>query len=109
MNVYEAVGNAVVEQAAEDYRKALIQQKKIEDRIKELRRFFEGDDIRLYTNLDGPTLAHQIEDNVKTCKYTDVESEVVDPAERKKRKMISKLRKNMLSCVSDIEELKAMK
>lgn len=108
MNVYEAVANAVVEQAAEDYRKALCQQKKIEDRIKELREFFEGDDICLYTNLDGPTLMHRIEDNVKACNYKDVESEVVDQEERKQRKMISKLRKNLLNCVSDIEKLKAM-
>ena len=82
MNVYEAVGNAVVEQAADDYRKALCAQKKVENQLKELREFFEGDDIRLYTKLDGPMLMRRIEQNVKACNYQDVEPEVGDIEEK---------------------------
>lgn len=106
MNVYEAVANAVVEQAAEDYKKALCAQKKIEDQIKELREFFEGDDIRLYTSLDGPTLMHQIEQNVKACNYKDIEPMVADKNEKEKRKKLSKLRKTLLNSVSLVEELR---
>ena len=106
MNVYEAVGNAVVEQAAEDYKRALCAQKKIENQIKELRSFFEGDDIRLYTSLDGPTLMRRIEQNVKACNYQNIEPMVADKNEREKRKKLSKLRKSLLSSISIIEELR---
>lgn len=107
MNGYQAIANAVVEQAADDYRRALCEAKKWENRIKESRQFFNGDQIQVYTSLDGPTLQHMIEDEVKTCNYQYVEGEVADMDERKERKMITKLRKNLLNCISTVEELKA--
>ncbi len=45
MRGYELLANAVIAQAAEDYRKALIKQKKYNTQVEELERFFNGTEL----------------------------------------------------------------
>lgn len=72
----ELMANAVVEQAADDYRKALAKQHELKvklakanDAIAELEEFFLGADIQLYTNLDGRYLKERIEDEMARYGY----------------------------------------
>lgn len=66
---YENLCNMVVQTAAQDYRKALIKLKKCMDEVEELERFFTGDNIKIYTRLDGPTLMNKLKEQVIECHY----------------------------------------
>ena len=73
--------NAVVWQAAQDYRKALVARHKWwlarnqrevaiwNTKVKTIESFFKGDDIKLYTRLDGRELMKRIEREVMDCNY----------------------------------------
>ena len=62
MSPYQAIANAVVEQAAKDYRQALLKQKKEPNmpehaaRVRDLERFFRSDWYGVLTGLDGECL-----------------------------------------------------
>ena len=60
MRGYELLTNAVITQAAEDYRKALIGQKKYNTQVEELERFFTGEIFNSFTNLDGTELMKKL-------------------------------------------------
>lgn len=64
MNRYELLANAVIVQAAEDYRKALVKQKKCNIQVEELERFFTGETFNNFTNLDGPELMKKLHTEV---------------------------------------------
>lgn len=81
MNGYQLLANAVVEQAAEDYRSALVMQHVLsrngtdEDiehynkEVNKLERWFAGPVCALYTKLDGVTLARKIKAEVIEFNY----------------------------------------
>lgn len=77
MNGYQLLANAVVEQAAYDYRRALVAQHngdvkkrlKATKEIRELKRFFLGSHIKLYTKLDGRKLMEAIKAEVIEFNY----------------------------------------
>ena len=60
MRGYELLANAVIAQAAEDYRKALIKQKKYNIQVEELEHFFTSEKFNVFTNLDGTELMKKI-------------------------------------------------
>lgn len=73
----ENLFNAVVEQAADDYRVVLCKtrgrsteelSKDLKEELEELENFFAGD-IRCFTKLDGETLAEAIRKEVIECNY----------------------------------------
>lgn len=66
---YGLLANAVVEQAADDYRKALCKLRDIEAEIKSLERFFTGDDIKMYTSLDGSMLLKGLQEQCEEHHY----------------------------------------
>lgn len=109
MNGYQALANAVVEQAAEDYKKALCEVKKWQTQLKECEAFFKGEYIEIYTKLDGVTLMHAIEEDVKACNYQYVDGKIADPVKEETRKALTKMRRNLVDCLSTIEILKANK
>ena len=61
---YRELGNAVVKQAADDYRKALrgvgYNGKKPENVIKEVERFFRSHYFELFTKIDGEYLIERL-------------------------------------------------
>lgn len=63
----EMLANAVVLQAAKDYREALCKRDKVE--IGNLERFFHGEDIKLYTKVDGKYIAEELKKQVEECEY----------------------------------------
>lgn len=71
MSPYQAIANAVVEQAAKDYRQALLQQKKEPNapehaaRVRDLERFFRSDWYGVLTDLDGECLMAGMRDMVR--------------------------------------------
>lgn len=77
----ELLFNAVVEQAAHDYRVALIEQhenaydpegdeyNKATAEVAELERFFTGDGITAYTKLDGMLLMNKLKQEVIEYNY----------------------------------------
>lgn len=64
MNGYELLANAVIVKAVEDYRKALIRQKKCNIQVEELERFFTGETFNDFTNLDGTGLMKKLHTEV---------------------------------------------
>ena len=68
-NLYgvEMLANAVVLQAAKDYREALCKRDKYE--IGNLERFFYGEDIKMYTKVDGKYIAEELKRQVEECNY----------------------------------------
>lgn len=71
---YQLIANAVVAQAAKDYRQALVDQhnrpsKKTDKEVAKLERFFTGNTIRLYTKLDGTALMQAIKAEVIEFNY----------------------------------------
>lgn len=80
---YTELGNAVVVQAAEDYREVLVKRKKCIDKIRKLKRelndinlelsdlegFFTGEDITFYTELDGKDLMYKLKKQVIEANY----------------------------------------
>lgn len=82
MNGYDLLANAVVEQAATDYTKALCATRgktiwpkdyrkrlQIERTIESCERFFLGDDIKLYTTLDGKSLMTKLQQEAEQYNY----------------------------------------
>ena len=69
MNGYELLANAVIVQAAEDYRKALRRQKKCNIQVEELERFFTGETFDEFTNLDGTELMKKLRTEVSENDY----------------------------------------
>ena len=74
VNNYELLANAIVEQAARDYERALCEDhnmstKETRASIKELERYFKGDLIKLHTQLPGPKLMEMIRADVIECDY----------------------------------------
>ena len=81
MNSYQLLANAVVEQAAKDYRSALVMQHIMsrhgtnEDKehygneVEKLERWFAGPICALYTRLDGCDLARRIKADVIKYDY----------------------------------------
>lgn len=66
MDGYKSLANAVVEQAAKDYEKALIADhlcstKESRAEVKVIERFFKSDRFLLFTKIDGVTLMNRIE------------------------------------------------
>ena len=74
---YQELANAIINQAAQDYRVALVNQHKgdVKTRLKatreirELRRFFYGKLFEQYTKLNGPNIMAQIRDEVIKYDY----------------------------------------
>ena len=67
---YEDLANAIIKQAAMDYQKALINAKKWNDEVGKLERYFNGDDIKVLTKVDGPKLADMLKQEVIDCHYS---------------------------------------
>ena len=67
-----ALANAIIVQAAKDYRQALLKHQKEPDsvsagiRIEEAERFFRSDWYRLLTTVDGEMLIKQLREEVKS-------------------------------------------
>lgn len=104
MNGYEMLANAVVEQAADDYRHALIEQKKWSDKLEELEQFFTGENISLYTKLDGVTLMEDIKQDVIDNNYSK-KSEHMDKQERKEKKLKKDIKQNLLRSITLLEKI----
>ena len=61
--------NGVVLRAAQDYQLALCRQKKSQREIHELESFFNGDNFKLYTKVDGKKLAEELKNEVVDHHY----------------------------------------
>ena len=59
-NMYQELANAIVIQAAKDYEEALIKEHQAKKDRKEIEEFFTGDDIKVYTSVDGTVLMETI-------------------------------------------------
>ena len=68
-SAYQSLANGIVKQAARDYQQLLCHISVEGASIKECQNFFNGDDFRMMTKLDGPTLMHQLEEEAKKYKY----------------------------------------
>ena len=75
---YANLANAVVEQAARDYRRAICHhhnakteegRKRYEDEMNILERWFTGEGIRMYTSLDGTMLMNGIKEQCAEHNY----------------------------------------
>lgn len=71
---YELLASAVVIQAVKDYRRALVDYHETptnvcKSRVRELERFFKGEDIMIYTKLDGERLMERVRDEVIKFNY----------------------------------------
>lgn len=66
---YQLLANGIIKQAARDYQQLLCHMSVEGAFIKECQNFFNGDDFRMMTKLDGPTLMHQLEEEAKKYKY----------------------------------------
>ena len=70
---YQMIANSVVEQAANDYRVALVRQHdgdvRADAKVEDLEAFFTGKLIKLYTKLDGTMLMRAIKDEVIKHNY----------------------------------------
>ena len=69
ISVYQLLANCIIKQAARDYQKLLCHMSVEGALIKECQNFFNGDDFRMMTKLDGPTLMHQLEAEAKKYNY----------------------------------------
>ena len=86
MGNYRLLADAVILQASNDYRRALCKQhslsvkdeldsrevqalKKIESEVRELERFFSGEDIMLYTRLDGRMIMDRLKQEIADLNY----------------------------------------
>lgn len=69
ISVYQLLANCIVKQAARDYQQLLCHMSVEGSSIKECQNFFNGDDFKMMTKLDGPTLMHQLEEEAKKYKY----------------------------------------
>lgn len=68
-STYQSLANGIIKQAARDYQQLLCHMSVEGSSIKECQNFFNGDDFRMMTKLDGPTLMHQLEEEAKKYKY----------------------------------------
>lgn len=68
-SAYQSLANSIIKQAARDYQQLLCHMSVEGSSIKECQNFFNGDDFRMMTKLDGPTLMHQLEEEAKKYKY----------------------------------------
>lgn len=71
---YELLANAIVEQAARDYERCLVDDHVCSSpatkaNLREVESFFKGDLIKVYTKLDGPSLMERIKKEVITYDY----------------------------------------
>lgn len=64
---YELLANAVIIQAAKEYREALCKRDDVE--AANLERFFAGEHIKLYTKVDGKMLIDKLKQQVEECNY----------------------------------------
>lgn len=74
MSNYELLANAIVEQAARDYEKYLVEDhngstSKTRANLREVERYFTGEDIKIHTKLDGVTLMNAIRAQVEEFDY----------------------------------------
>lgn len=69
ISVYQLLANCIVKQAARDYQQLLCHMSVEGASIKECQNFFNGDYFSTLTKLDGPTLMHQLEAEVKKYEY----------------------------------------
>lgn len=69
-SAYQSLANGIIKQAARDYQQLLCHMSVEGSSIKECQNFFNGDDFRMMTKLDGPTLMHQLEEEAKKYKYS---------------------------------------
>ena len=69
ISVYQLLANCIVKQAARDYQQLLCHMSVEGASIKECQNFFNGDYFGALTNLDGPTLMHQLEAEAIKYKY----------------------------------------
>lgn len=69
VSAYQSLANGIIKQAARDYQQLLCHMSVEGSSIKECQNFFNGDDFRMMTKLDGPTLMHQLEEEAKKYKY----------------------------------------
>lgn len=70
ISAYQSLANGIIKQAARDYQQLLCHMSVEGSSIKECQNFFNGDDFRMMTKLDGPTLMHQLEEEAKKYKYS---------------------------------------
>lgn len=68
-SAYQSLANGIIKQAARDYQQLLCHMSVEGASIKECQNFFNGDYFRMMTKLDGLTLMHQLEEEVKKYKY----------------------------------------
>jgi hypothetical protein len=71
---YQLLANAIIAQAAVDYRKVLVDEhcgstQESKSKLRELKKFFHGETIKLYTTLNGPELMEAIEQEVIKFNY----------------------------------------
>ena len=70
---YQLLKNAIVAQAAKDYRVALVEQHngsfRHESTLTAIERFFTGPEFAGYTTLDGQALLDEIKQQVIDCDY----------------------------------------
>ena len=66
---YQLLANVIIKQAARDYQQLLCHMSVEGASIQECQNFFNGDDFRMMTKLDGPTLMHQLEAEAKKYEY----------------------------------------
>ena len=66
---YQLLANVIIKQAARDYQQLLCHKSVEGASIKECQNFFNGDDFRMMTKLDGPTLMHQLKAEAEKYNY----------------------------------------
>lgn len=69
ISAYQLLANCIIKQAARDYQQLLCHKSVEGASIKECQNFFNGDDFKMMTKLDGPTLMHQLEAEAEKYKY----------------------------------------
>lgn len=60
MKVYESLANAIIERAADDYKTALRDLRKLEIQISDLERFFCSQYFECLTKVNGPALMDKL-------------------------------------------------
>lgn len=73
MDGYQLLANAIIEQAANDYRVALVAQHDgigtSDGTVKKLENWFAGPEFRLYSKLDGAWIARRIKAELQKFNY----------------------------------------
>ena len=110
MENYKMLGEAIVVQAAEDYREAYREYLKALSTIEECEDFFKSDWYAMMTNLDPDLLIKKLKEEVESENIEDldgmkIKEQRIFKTKRRLREKTNKVRKNLLKAISGLDEL----